>query len=70
MAVQVPCRVHPKVPQEDAVWPNPAALGHRILGAGQAQESRIEEGHLMPDHVHQEMVNKQVDLMQLKLASS
>jgi hypothetical protein len=35
-----------------------------------AQESRIEEGHLMPDHPHQEMANKQVDHMQLKLASS
>jgi putative transposase len=35
-----------------------------------AQESQIEEGHLMPDHVHQEMANKQVDQMQPKLASS
>ena len=40
------------------------------LGACGAQESRIEEGHLMPDHVHQEMANKQVDQMQLKLSSS
>ena len=28
------------------------------------------EGHLMPDHVRHEMANKQVDQMQLKLASS
>ena len=34
------------------------------------KECQIEEGHLMPDHVHQEMANKQVDQMQLKFASS
>jgi len=34
------------------------------------ESRRIEEGQPMPDHVHQEMANKQVDQMQLKLASS
>lgn len=36
MGVQIPRSVHPEVPEEEAVQ----------------KESRIEEGHLMPDHVH------------------
>jgi len=32
-------------------------LDTEILGACPAQESQTEEGHLMPDHVHQEMAN-------------
>ena len=62
--------VHAEVPQEGAIGAKPAARGHGILGTCPAQESRIEEGHVMPDHVHQEMANKPVDQMQLKLASS
>jgi hypothetical protein len=61
--------VRAEVPQESAIGAigaKPAVLGHGILGACRAQESRIEEGHPMPDHVHQEMANKQVDQMQLK----
>ena len=52
MGVQVPCRVHAEVPQEVAVWANQAALGKCIPRACQRKECRIEEGHLMPDHVH------------------
>src|SRR5262249_27970100 len=52
MGVQVPCRVHAEVPQEVAVWANQAALGECIPRACQRKECRIEEGHLMPDHVH------------------
>src|SRR5215475_9067778 len=52
MGVQVPCRVHVEVPQEVAVWANQAALGECIPRACQRKECRIEEGHLMPDHVH------------------
>jgi len=40
--------VHAEVPQEGAIGAKPAALGHWILGACPAQESRIEEGHLRP----------------------
>jgi putative transposase len=53
MGVQVPCRVYAEVPQEAAVWANQAALGQCIPRACPAhKECRIEEGHLMPDHVH------------------
>ena len=48
MGVQVPCRVHTEVPQEGAVWANPAALGECISWLG----ARNEEGNLLPDHVH------------------
>ena len=37
MGVQVPCRVHTKVPQEVAVWANPTALGQCIPRARPAQ---------------------------------
>ena len=37
MGVQVPCRVHAKVPQEAAVWANQAAPGHCISRACPAQ---------------------------------
>src|SRR5262249_26396392 len=37
MGVQVPCRVHAKVPQEVAVWANPTALGQCIPRARPAQ---------------------------------
>jgi len=49
MGVQVPCRVHSEVLQEVAVWANQAALGHCIP---RARRRRIEDGHLMPDHMH------------------
>jgi hypothetical protein len=52
MAVQVPYRVHAEVLQEGVVWPDPAALGHYVPRACSAQECQIEEGHLLPDHVH------------------
>jgi putative transposase len=52
MGVQVPCRVHTKVPQEGAVRANSAAPGNRIPRTRPAQGCQIEEGHLMPDHVH------------------
>src|SRR5215469_8431469 len=51
MGVQVPCRVHADVPQEIAIWTNPA-LGTVFHELARRKECRIEEGHLMPDHVH------------------
>jgi hypothetical protein len=66
MGVQILCQFTPKR-RKRRYWGKTGGLG-----ACPAQESRIEEGHLIliPDHVHQEMTNKQVDQMQLKLASS
>ncbi|APY15429.1 hypothetical protein BKD02_14010 [Brucella sp. 09RB8910] len=52
MGVQVPCRVH-------AEYRKKALFGHlrRLLGSvfhdlARRKEGWIEEGHLMPDHVH------------------
>ena len=52
MGVQVPCRVHAEVPQEGVVWTNPAALGTVFHELARRKECKIEEGHLLPDHVH------------------
>jgi putative transposase len=41
MGVQVPCRVHAE-----------GHLGTVIRELAQRKECKIEEGHLMPDHVH------------------
>jgi hypothetical protein len=67
MGVQVLCQVTPKC-RKKALLGKTADI--EILGACPAQENRIEKGHPMPDSVHQEMANKQVDQMQLRLASS
>ncbi len=55
MGVQIPRRLHSQVPEEDAVW----LFGHIRQHLGEVfhklaaqKESRIEEGHLQPDHVH------------------
>ena len=45
-------------------------LGRVFHARAKQKECQMVEGHLMPDHVHLEMANKQVDQMQLKLASS
>ena len=50
--VRTLCGVHSQVPQEDAVRAVEAALGRRIRRLAMQKENRIEEGHLMPDHVH------------------
>jgi putative transposase len=52
MGVQVPCRVHAKVPQEVAVWANQAALGQCIPQACPAQGMPNRGRALEPDHVH------------------
>ena len=52
MEVQVPCRVHAEVPQEAAVWTDRATIWKCIRELARRKECQIEEGHLMPDHVH------------------
>jgi len=52
--VQVPRRVYAEVSQEAAFRQNKTASGPSVSrsGATERKECRIEEGHLMPDHVH------------------
>jgi putative transposase len=52
VVVQVPRGVHPEVPQKDAVQRAEALSGRGIRKLAVQRESRIEEEHLMPDHVH------------------
>jgi len=52
VGVQIPCGIHPEVPQKDAVWGVAATLGEVFRKLAVQKESRIEEGHLLPDHVH------------------
>lgn len=52
MGVQVPHRVHPEVPSEGPVQGTPAPSGGVFRELAEQRESRIEEGHLLPDHVH------------------
>ena len=50
------CKYHvvftAEVPQEGAVWANPADLGTVFHDLARRKECKIEEGKLMPDHVH------------------
>ena len=85
MGVQVPCRVHAEVPQETAVWTDQAAPGHCISRACQLRNflghkfwtrgyfvstvGRDEE--MIRTYIkNQEMADKQLDQLQLKLAPS
>jgi putative transposase len=52
MGVQIPCGVHSQVPQEDPLWGAEVASRGVFRKLAAQKESRIEEGHLMPDHVH------------------
>ena len=45
-------RAYAEVPQEAAVRENKAAVRSGVSRSGAAEGCRIEEGHLMPDHVH------------------
>jgi putative transposase len=51
MGVQISRGVHSQVPQEDVVRGVATASGRSVPKAKQ-KESRIEEGHLLADHVH------------------
>jgi REP-associated tyrosine transposase len=48
MGVQISRDVHSQVPQEDVV----RDLGEVFRRLAEQKESRIEEGHLLADHVH------------------
>ena len=53
VGLQRPCRVHPEMPAESVVSGNPAGVGGTVFRSLAEQwECRVEEGHLMPDHVH------------------
>ena len=52
VGVQISRGLHSQMPQKDAVRAIAAASWGGVPEAGQQKESRIEEGHLMPDHVH------------------
>ena len=51
MGVSVSRRFHPEVSPQDPVWRLAALLGGPRRLAEQ-RESRVEEGHLLADHVH------------------
>ena len=49
---QIPRGVHSEVPAPDLVWHVAPHLGEVFRKLAVQKESRIEEGHLLPDHVH------------------
>jgi REP element-mobilizing transposase RayT len=52
LGVQISCCVHSQVQQKDPVWELRPHLGEVFRKLALQKESRVEEGHLMPDHVH------------------
>ena len=53
MGLQISRRLHPEVPEEDAVCRSCGRhLGEVFRRLAMQKESKIEEGHLMLDHVH------------------
>jgi hypothetical protein len=52
LGVQVPRRVHVEVSQEAAVRKIKRHLGQAFHDLARRRECRIEEEHLMPDHIH------------------
>jgi putative transposase len=52
VGVQIPRGVHSEVPAPDLVWHVAPAPGEVFRKLAVQKESRIEEGHLLPDHVH------------------
>ena len=86
MGVQVPCRVHAEVPQEAAVWANQAAprhcllsverklrnfLGHKFWARGYFVSTVGRDEEMIRPHIkNREIADKQLDQLQLKLASS
>ena len=52
MGVQIPRRVHPQVPKTTLYGQLRQHLGEVFRKLAAQKESRVEEGHLMPDHVH------------------
>jgi putative transposase len=52
MGMQISCGVHTEVPAEDVVSANPGGIGGVFRSLAEQWESKVAEGHLMPDHVH------------------
>jgi putative transposase len=52
VGLQAPCSIHTEVSEEGTVCELRVHLGDVFRTLAQHKESRIEEGHLMPDHVH------------------
>jgi REP element-mobilizing transposase RayT len=52
MGLQISRRIHPEMSKEDAVFGASPVLGEVFHKLACQKESKIEEGHLMPDHVH------------------
>ena len=52
MGVQIPRRVHSQVPEKDLYVQLRPHLGEVFRKLAAQKESRIEEGHLLADHVH------------------
>ena len=52
MGVQIPCGVYPEGPAEGVVWGAEEVLGEVFRKLAEQKESRIEQGHLLPEHVH------------------
>ena len=50
--VQIPRGVYPQRTAKGAVWGVTEVSGRRIRKLAEQKESRIEEGHRLPDHVH------------------
>jgi hypothetical protein len=50
--MQIPCRVDTEVPTEGVVSGGRHELGTVFRGLAEQWECQLEEGHLMPDHVH------------------
>ena len=48
----MPCGVHSQVPQEDALRGVATTSRGSVSKLAIQKESRVEEGHLTPDHVH------------------
>src|SRR5215813_8358514 len=52
MGMQISCGVHPEVSQEEHLWVGEKRVRADHPGFSSAEESVVEEGHLMADHVH------------------
>jgi putative transposase len=52
VGVQISRSIYSEVSSTDAVWQLRKHLGDVLRELARQKERRIEEGHLMPDHVH------------------
>jgi putative transposase len=52
LGLQISRGLHPRVSKTNAVQAATRTSGRGVQEVGRAKECRIEEGHLIPDHVH------------------